>query len=98
MSDLRFVWDAGKATANERKHGVAFDEARTAFADEHALLLDDPDHSMPTEDRFILLGLSGALRLLVVVHAYRDPGAVIRLISARRATRTERATYAARLR
>lgn len=61
MSDLRFEWDPRKAAGNLRKHGVSFDEAQTAFADEHGLLLDDPEHSAE-EDRFILLGLSVATR------------------------------------
>lgn len=71
MAPLRFDWDAAKAAANQRKHGVSFDEASTAFSDDHALLLDDPDHS-PDEDRFLLLGLGASLRLLVVVHCYRE--------------------------
>jgi len=92
MSELRFEWDPRKAAANRRKHGVSFTEAESVFADEHALLLDDPEHS-DTEDRFLLLGLSGALRDLVVVHCYRAGDAVIRLISARRADAEERRQY-----
>jgi uncharacterized DUF497 family protein len=71
---------------------VSFDEAETVFYDDRARLVDDPDHS-GSEDRFILLGLSRALRMLVVVHAYRESDAVIRIISARKATPQERATY-----
>ena len=70
MADLHFTWDPRKAVANAQKHAVTFEEARTAFADEHGLLLDDPDHSTE-EERSILLGLSSSLRLLVVVHCYR---------------------------
>ena len=92
MSDLRFAWDARKETQNRRKHGVSFMEAETVFSDEHALLLDDPVHS-DQEDRFALLGLSARLRTLVVVHCYREPEAVIRIISARKATRRERDIY-----
>lgn len=92
MSELRLEWDPRKATANRRKHGVSFPEAETVFSDEHALLLDDPEHS-GAEDRFLLLGLSAALRLLVVVHCYRAGDDVIRLISARRADATERRQY-----
>ncbi len=92
MAELRFAWDPDKAKANAKKHRVSFDEARTVFSDEKALLLDDPDHS-DTEDRFILLGLSAALRILVIVHAYQDKAGQIRLISARKATPTERASY-----
>jgi uncharacterized DUF497 family protein len=95
MRDLHFEWDPAKAGANQRKHGVTFEEALTAFSDEHGLLLADPDHST-AEDRFILLGLSGALRLLVVVHCYREDPDTIRLISARKATRAERRHYDAR--
>lgn len=95
MGDLRVDWDPAKAAANARKHGVAFPEAATVFDDEQALLLDDPDHS-DTEPRFVLLGLSSALRLLVVVHCVREPDDTIRLISARKATRPEQRQYAAR--
>lgn len=94
MGAVRFVWDPAKARENLRKHGVSFLEAETAFSDERALLLDDPDHSTD-EDRFVLLGLSATLRLLTVVHCYREADTVIRLIFARRATRAERAQYAA---
>jgi len=92
MASLDFTWDQAKARANIRKHGVSFDEAQTAFLDEDARLVDDPDHS-DDEDRFILLGMSAAPRLLVVVHAYRETGGVIRIISARKATPRERQAY-----
>jgi len=92
VSDLRFEWDARKDAANRRKHGVSFVEAETVFSDEDALLLDDPGHST-SEDRFVLLGLSSVLRLLVVSHTYREGDDIIRLISARKATRVERAQY-----
>ena len=95
MADLRFEWDPAKEQANWRKHKVSFQEAESVFADEHARLLDDPDHS-EAEDRFVLLGLSSQFRVLVVVHTYRGNEDVIRIISARRATRTERAYYDAR--
>jgi uncharacterized DUF497 family protein len=95
MRELRFDWDPAKARQNERKHGVSFTEAETAFADEHGWLLDDPEHSTE-EERFVLLGLSASLRLLVVVHCYREADDVIRLISARKATRPERAHYLSR--
>ncbi len=92
MSGLDFEWDPRKAALNRRKHGVSFEEAATVFADEHALLLEDPDHS-DREDRFVLLGLSAALRILVVVHCYRASDTVIRVISARRADPTEQGQY-----
>ena len=92
MSDLHFEWDSRKAAANERKHGVGFEEAKSVFSDERAKLIDDPDHS-EDEDRFILLGLSGSLRVLVVCHCYREEGNVIRIISARKATAKESKFY-----
>jgi uncharacterized DUF497 family protein len=95
MSDLHFEWDSAKATRNRRVHRITFDEAATAFSDEHGLLLDDPEHS-GDEDRFVLLGLSSAQRLLLVVHCYRQGGDTIRLISARRATAAEQRQYAER--
>lgn len=96
MADLHFEWDPAKARANVRKHGISFDEAETAFYDEHALILPDPDHSAPGDERLLLIGLSGALRVLVVIHCELEEGRVVRLISARRATRSERAQYDAR--
>lgn len=92
MQDLRFDWDERKNTQNKRKHGVSFEEAETVFLDDRALLLDDPDHS-GREERLVLLGVSAALRLLVVCHYYRASGHVIRLISARKATATEQESY-----
>jgi uncharacterized protein len=89
---LSFEWDPRKAAANLRKHGVSFDDAQSVFTDERARLIDDPDHSAD-EDRFLLLGLSGSLRLLVVAHCYREGGGVIRIISARKATRDEERFY-----
>jgi len=92
VNDLRFEWDDEKDRINRRKHGVSFEEAQTLFSDDRALLIDDPDHS-DDEDRFILLGLSSSLRTLVVCHCYRSGGDVIRIISARKADRQERARY-----
>ena len=95
MDELLFEWDPAKARLNQRKHGIAFDEAQTVFADEDAVLVADPMHSA-SEDRFYLLGLSARLRLLVVVHCYRVDDEIVRLISARKATSSERAQYDAR--
>jgi len=92
MDAIRFAWDEAKATENQRKHGVTFEEATTVFADENARLKHDPDHSQQ-EDRFLLLGFSAKLRLLLVCHAYRENDEVIRIISARKATPTERKQY-----
>jgi uncharacterized DUF497 family protein len=89
---LRFEWDPKKAAANLRRHEVAFEEASTAFYDENAILIDDPDHSA-NEERFVLLGLSASARLLVVPHCYRAGSDVIRLISAWKGDRRDRATY-----
>ena len=89
---LKFEWDPKKAAGNLRKHGVTFEDAQTVFADENAKLIDDPDHS-EEEDRFVLLGLSSSLRLLVVCHCYRSEGNVIRIISARKAEGPERDSY-----
>lgn len=92
VAQLRFDWDPLKNRTNRRKHGVSFEEAQTVFFDDNALLIDDPDHS-DTEDRFVMLGLSSALRMLVVCHCYRAGGNVIRIISARKADPSERALY-----
>ena len=89
---LRFEWDPKKASSNEKKHGVSFEEARTVFFDENAKLIDDPDHS-EDEDRFVLLGLSSSLRVILVCHCYRDEGGVIRIISARKASSHESKQY-----
>ena len=89
---LRFEWDPKKAAGNLRKHRVSFEDAQTVFGDENAKLIDDPDHS-EDEDRFVLLGLSSSLRLLVVCHCYRSEGNVIRIISARKAEGHERNSY-----
>ena len=93
MKDLRYEWDESKNRSNRRKHGVAFEEARTSFLDENARLVVDPDHS-DDEDRFILVGLSIRLRLLVVSHCYRESERVVRILSARKADPSERRDYA----
>ena len=81
-----------KSFCNEKKHGISFDEARTVFFDENARLIDDPDHS-DDEDRFILLGLSRTLKVVLVCHCYREQGNVIRIISARKASTYESKQY-----
>ena len=86
------AWSPPKAADNKRKQRFAFAEAQTVFYAEEALLLDDPDHST-TEDRFVLLGLSASMRVLLVVHSYRDEDQIIRIISARKANPTERSMY-----
>ena len=90
MSDLRFEWDEEKNRANQRKHGVSFEEAQTVFYDDRARLIEDPDEE---EDRFVLLGMSAGLRTLVVCHCFREDDKTIRIISARKAHREERRDY-----
>jgi hypothetical protein len=92
VPDIRFEWDERKNRSNRNKHGVDFREAQSVFYDDYALLIDDPEHS-DDEDRFVLMGLSTVLRLLVVCHCYRRDGDVIRIISARKADSDERALY-----
>jgi uncharacterized DUF497 family protein len=92
MNDLHFIWDEDKNKTNQKKHGISFDEAKTVFFDENAVEFQDPDHSKE-EDRFILLGFSFKLRMLVVCYCYRENDTVIRIISARKATNKERLNY-----
>ncbi|QIB67316.1 BrnT family toxin [Kineobactrum salinum] len=91
MSHLNFEWDIRKDASNQKKHGVSFHEAKTAFTDEYARLIADPDHS-DEEDRFILLGTSIHSRLLVVCHCARADE-IVRIISARKADKRERMIY-----
>ena len=92
MIDLRFEWDEAKSRRNVRKHGVSFEEARAVFLDDNAIRFYDPDHSHD-EDRFIMLGMSFTLRILVVCHCYKENDSTIRIISARKATRHEATQY-----
>ena len=92
MSNIEFTWDPRKARSNLAKHGISFDEAKTAFLDESGRLLDDPDHS-EDEEGFVLLGYSFQARCLIVSQCDRDSASVIRLISARRATAQEEQMY-----
>lgn len=92
MTHLIFEWDERKNRENRRKHGVSFAEARTAFFDENARVIPDPQHS-EDQERFVLLGLSTALRVLVVCHCYRQADEAIRIISARKADRSEQKQY-----
>lgn len=92
MKHLEFEWDEAKNLANIQKHGISFNEARPVFADDYALLIADPDHS-EDEDRFLLLGLSGKLRLLLVCHCFEVDERLIRIISCRKASQKEMAKY-----
>ena len=92
MSEIHFIWDQQKAALNKKKHGVSFEEAQTVFYDDHALEFFDPDHS-ESEDRFIMLGMSFRARILVVCHCVREEGSLIRIVSARKATKHETKNY-----
>ena len=92
MSDILFKWDEKKNSLNKKNHGISFEEAQTVFVDDNALLIHDPDHS-DEKDRFILVGLSSSFRILVVCHCYRKGDDIIRIISARKATRYEQEYY-----
>ena len=92
MSNITFEWDASKASLNKKKHSISFDEAKTVFFDENAKVIHDPEHS-DDEERFIILGLSVNVRMLVVIHCYRKNERIIRLISARKATQKESMQY-----
>jgi uncharacterized DUF497 family protein len=89
---IRFEWDPRKDAANQRKHDISFEETQSVFFDENAIQFYDEDHS-EQEDRFIMLGLSIHSRILVVCHCERVSGKVIRIISARKATSSERKFY-----
>ena len=89
---IQFEWDQSKATANQRKHGVSFEEAQSIFYDEFAVQFYDDEHST-SEERFILLGMSASARLLIVCHCERKSGNLIRIISARKATKAEGSFY-----
>ncbi len=90
--NIVFEWDENKNKINESKHKVSFEEAKTVFYDENALVINDPEHSLD-EERFVILGFSGKANLLVVCHCYRSENMVIRIISARKATKKEEKYY-----
>lgn len=92
METIKFEWDENKNRTNQNKHGISFTEAQTVFYDDEALVIDDPQHS-EEEERFIILGLSNKANLLVVCHCYRASETVIRIISARKATKKESQYY-----
>ncbi len=92
MEGIKFEWDPNKNESNKKKHKVSFEEAQTVFYDENALVIDDPAHSRE-EERFIILGFSKKANLLVVCHCYRESDSVIRIISARKATKSESEQY-----
>ena len=89
---IKFEWDPPKAAANLKKHQVSFDEAKSVFYDEFAVPFFDEEHSSD-EERFLMLGMSSGAKLLLVCHCEREHGEVIRIISARKATKRESAFY-----
>jgi uncharacterized protein len=92
MQTISFEWDERKNASNRKKHGISFEEGQTVFVDENALMIYDPDHS-EDEERYIMLGLSAKMRVLVVCHSYRRDHSTIRIISARKTTRFEQKQY-----
>lgn len=92
MGKISFEWDENKNRINKVKHGIDFEEAATVFYDEDAIMFDDPEHSVQ-EERFLMLGITKHENLCIVSHCYRDNDNIIRIISARRATKNETRTY-----
>lgn len=92
MNGIDFTWDEEKNLINQKKHAISFKEAKSVFYDENARLIYDPDHSID-EDRFIILGLSNKLRILIVCHCYKEKENIIRIISSRKATKMEQKLY-----
>ena len=92
MKNIRFEWEENKNKINKKNHGLSFEEAVEVFGDENAILFDDPDHSL-YEDRFLIIGAIKSTKICIVSHCYRDDDNVIRLISAREATKSEKKIY-----
>ena len=97
MNEVKFSWDQAKAESNKQKHKIAFEEATSVFYDPKAIRLDDPDHS-EREQRFLIIGMSWSLKILIVSHCYRESEEEIRIINARKATKKEKNTYTRGLR
>jgi uncharacterized protein len=89
---MHFLWDQNKNHTNIKKHKISFEEAKTVFFDENARFISDPEHSI-TEERFIILGISNKLKMLLVVHTFQENDDTIRIISARKATKSESKYY-----
>ncbi|MCG5057010.1 MAG: BrnT family toxin [Limnoraphis sp. WC205] len=92
MKKISFQWDEQKNKINQQKHGISFEEAESVFLDDYAVQFWDENHS-EDEERFLLLGLSSKMRILLVVHCFREEEAIIRIISARKATKNESKEY-----
>ena len=92
MENLIFEWDENKNTINKSKHGLSFEEAKEVFEDDNAILFDDPEHFIG-EERFLIIGMTVSQKICIVSHCYRDNDNIIRIISARKATKNEKKTY-----
>lgn len=92
MEKINFEWDENKNTINKKKHGLSFEEAKEVFGDDNAILFDDPDHSIG-EERFLIIGMIKSQKVCIVSHCYRNNDDIIRIISAREATKNEKKTY-----
>ena len=92
MNTIKFEWDENKNKINQKKHKISFEEAKTVFYADNAILFDDPDHSIG-EERFLIIGISQTEKLCIVSHCYREKDDIIRIISARKATKTESKIY-----
>ena len=92
MDTIKFEWDENKNRINQHKHGISFEDAKTVFYDENAMLFDDPEHSRE-EERFLIIGITDREKICIVSHCYRDQEGTIRIISAREATKNEKKTY-----
>lgn len=92
MNKITFQWDRQKNKINQQKHGISFEEAESVFFDDYAVQFWDEDHSQE-EERFLLLGISSKMRILLVVHCFREEDSIIRIISARKATKNENKEY-----
>ena len=92
MEEIIFEWDENKNEINKKKHGLSFETAKEVFYDDDSIVFDDPDHSVG-EERFLIIGMTVSSKICIVSHCYRDSDNVIRLISAREATKREKQTY-----
>lgn len=92
MNKITFQWDEEKNKINQQKHGISFEEAESVFFDDYAIQFWDEEHS-EEEERFLLLGISYKMRILLVVHCFREEDSIIRIISARKATKNETKEY-----
>ena len=90
---IRFEWDKAKALKNIEKHGISFEEASSVFYDDFAIQFYDVEHSELEEDRFLILGISNSSRLLMVCHCEKESSEILRIISARKATKNEQKFY-----